>query len=70
MSEALKPSEDYENEDEDRFDYDYNKEVMLKDELNLEEDGLADPLVLKATVWDTSVITMKEELLSALTHRK
>lgn len=25
VKEALKPSEDYEQEDEDRFDYDYNK---------------------------------------------
>jgi hypothetical protein len=25
VSEAFKPSEDYEGEDEDRFDYDYNK---------------------------------------------
>jgi hypothetical protein len=43
---------------------------MLKEDLTLEEDGLADPQVLKATVWDTSILTMKEELLAALTHRK
>ena len=43
---------------------------MLNEELTLEEDGLADPTVLKATVWDTSILTLKEELLSALTHRK
>jgi hypothetical protein len=43
---------------------------MLKEELTLEEDGLADPQVLRATAWDTSILTMKEELLSALTHRK
>ena len=43
---------------------------MLKEDLTLEEDGLADPQVLKATVWDSSILSMKEELLSALTHKK
>ena len=43
---------------------------MLKEELTLEEDGLADPTVLKATAWDSSIFAMKEELLNALTHKK
>ena len=70
VNEAIRPSEDYEGEDEDRFDYDYNKQYMLKEELTLEEDGLADPTVLKATAWDSSIFAMKEELLNALTHKK
>lgn len=70
INDFYKPAEDYENDDEDRFDVDYNKDYMLKEELTLAEDGLGDPHVLKATFWDSSIITMKEELLSALTNRK
>ena len=70
MNEAIRPSEDYEGEDEDRFDYDYNKQYMLKEELTLEEDGFTDPHVLKATTWDASIIAMKEQLLSAMTLKK
>ncbi len=70
VKEDFKPSEEYENEDNDRFAAQYYKEYMLKQPLTLEEDGVQDPLVLRASVHDSTIIDLKEKLLKALTTRK
>ena len=48
----------------------YYKEMMEKGDINEEEDEYDDPEIRKMTAIDTSMHTMKEKLVKALTRRK